>query len=177
MSKLKQETLASGVFKTYYNVKNEFVAVGTFLTDRAMYYTAAHPTKGLWISGIAGNNDIMPIGFIDWANINRIVIDRDGEYVFVVPHDFNSAFSQMSVTFRKVYKKAWTHKMSDTGEMAFVLPLYLWSGNIISYLENFTNVIYQSEKVHVSFWLKLFYIILIISFVGAVLSKIIKIMF
>lgn len=134
MGKMISKMFATGISKIYYKVENEFVATGTLFTNFGMYYTAAHPALGLWMCGMAVDNNIIVIGFVDWANITRIVIDRKNENVFVVLKSYEEALVQVDKSFKMLYKKAYSHQMSDTGEMAFVTPLDLWSGNILPYL-------------------------------------------
>ena len=115
-----------------------------------MYYTAAHPSLGLWLCGLAANNQIIVIGFVDWDNIARVVVDTKNEYVFIVPKDFEKAFRKTGFDFRKIYKKAFTHRMSDTGEMAFLVRLDLCTGNILPYLSTRVPMEEKEEKVKTS---------------------------
>lgn len=161
MGNVISKALATGLAKTYYNVENELVATGTILRNTGMCYTAAHPKLGLWLCGITGNNSAVVIGFIDWDNIKKVVIDTKNENVFVVPKDFEKAVYKTDSYFRTVYKKAFTHKMSDTGEMAFVTSMDLWTGNILPYVASVVPTEEREEEMKTS-WATIAYIVAII---------------
>lgn len=171
MGNIISKALSTGIAKTYYNVEKELVATGTILKDTGMYYTAAHPKLGLWLCGITGNNNTVVIGFIDWDNINKIVVDKKNEFVFVVPKDFEKAIYNTDPTFKKIYKKAFTHKMSDTGEMSFITPLDLWTGNILPYVSSVVPTEEKEEEVKTSIWLTIAWIFIIILIAVGLISK------
>ena len=166
-----REKLATGNAKRYYQVETEFDAVGTFFTNSQIHYTAAHPTLGLWLSANAINNQPIVIGFIEWSNIKRVVINNQSKSVFIVVNDYETAIRDADAIFRTMYKKTYTHQMSDTGDLALCLPLDLFTGNIIPYLQSRQLVEYRTEKVKTSIWLTILYIIVIGIFVLAFLSK------
>jgi hypothetical protein len=154
-----REKLALGNAKRYYQVETEFEAVGTFYTNGQMHYTAAHPTLGLWLSANTVNNQPIVIGFIQWSNIKRVVVDKKSESVFIVVNDYETAIRDSDKIFRTMYKKTYTHQMSDSGDLALCLPLDLFTGNIIPYLESRHLVEYKTEKVKENIWLIILYII------------------
>ena len=82
--------ITTGIVKKYYEVENEFDAVGTLFINWNMYYTAAHPTLGLWLCTNAMNVKAIVIGFIQWSNIKRVVVDKKSESVFIVVNDYES---------------------------------------------------------------------------------------
>ena len=127
-----------------------------------MYYTAAHPQKGLWLCGHTLDNKPIIIGFVRWDNISRVVIDEKNENVFIVVKDYNEVVQNADFDYRKLYKKTYLHQMSDTSEMSICLPLELFSGRIIPYLEKTTKTEYKEEKVKTSFFLTIVFILLII---------------
>lgn len=174
MGKMISKMFATGISKIYYKVENEFVATGTLFTNFGMYYTAAHPALGLWMCGMAVDNNIIVIGFVDWANITRIVIDRKNENVFVVLKSYEEALAQVDKSFKMLYKKAYSHQMSDTGEMAFVTPLDLWSGNILPYLSSVMLVEEKEENVKVSIWMQIVLVLVVILFVFVIVLKILS---
>ena len=154
--KIIAKTLATGVAKTYWDVEDEFVATGTSYY-KMYYYTAAHPSLGLWLCGMDDLNQpvMIFIGFIDWDNIARVVVNIKNECVFVVPKDFEKVFEKTDFLFRKIYKKAFTHRMSDTGEMAFLVQLELCAGNILPYLSTRVPMEVREEKEKTSIWFTL----------------------
>lgn len=176
MGNFISKALATGIAKTYYNVEDELVAKGSVLKDTGMCYTAAHPKLGLWLCGITGNNNAIVIGFIDWDNISKIIVDTKNENVFVVPKDFEKAVFYTDTAFKSVYKKALTHKMSDTGEMAFVTPMELWTGDILPYVKSVVQTEEKEEEVNTSIWLTIVYVIATILIVVGLVSKIISLL-
>ena len=166
-----REKLALGNAKRYYQVEKEFDAVGTFFTNSQMYYTAAHPTLGLWLSANTMNNQPIVIGFIQWSNIKRVVVDKKSEGVFIVVNDYETAIRDSDKIFRTMYKKTYTHQMSDSGDLALCLPLDLFTGNIIPYLESRHLVEYKTEKVKENIWLIILYIIVLGVLVWVFLSR------
>jgi hypothetical protein len=163
--------ITTGITKRYYEVENEFEAVGTLFVNSNMHYSAAHPTLGLWLSANAMDNKAIVIGFIQWSNIKRVVVDEKSEILFVVVNDYESAIRDADSIFRKMYKKAYTHQMSDTGDLSLMLPLDLFTGNIIPYLESRNIVEYKEEKVKTNIWLTIIQIAVILMIVLGLLSK------
>ena len=163
--------ITTGITKRYYEVENEFEAVGTLFVNDNMYYSAAHPTLGLWLCANAMDNNALVIGFIQWSNIKRVVVDTKSELLFVVVNDYESAIRDAHSMFRKMYKKAYTHQMSDTGDLSLMLPLDLFTGNILPYLESRNIVEYKEEKVKTNIWLTIIQIAVILMIALGVLSK------
>lgn len=163
--------ISSGITKKYYQVENEFEAVGTLFVDNDMYYTAAHPMLGLWLCGRAMDNNPIVIGFVQWRNIKRIVIDKNSGTVFVVVNDYETAIKDSHSMFRKMYKKTFTHQMSDTGDLSFALPLDLFTGNMVPYLEARNLVEYKEENVKTKIWLTILQIVVLLFVIIGVLSK------
>lgn len=166
-----REKITTGITKRYYEVENEFEAVGTLFVNWNMYYSAAHPTLGLWLCANAMDNNAIVIGFIQWSNIKRVVVDTKSEILFVVVNDYESAIRDAHSMFRKMYKKAYTHQMSDTGDLSLMLPLDLFTGNIVPYLESRNLVEYKEEKVKTNIWLTIIQIAVILMIALGVLSK------
>jgi len=166
-----REKITTGITKRYYEVENEFEAVGTLFVNYNMYYSAAHPTLGLWLCANAMDNNAIVIGFIQWSNIKRVVVDTKSELLFVVVNDYESAIRDAHSMFRKMYKKAYTHQMSDTGDLSLMLPLDLFTGNILPYLESRNLVEYKEEKVKTNIWLTIIQIAVILLIALGVLSK------
>lgn len=166
-----REKITTGITKRYYEVEDEFEAVGTLFVNSNMHYSAAHPTLGLWLSANAMDNKAIVIGFIQWSNIKRVVVDTKSEILFVVVNDYESAIRDAHSMFRKIYKKAYTHQMSDTGDLSLMLPLDLFTGNIIPYLESRNLVEYKEEKVKTNIWLTILQIAALLIIILAVLSK------
>ena len=166
-----REKITIGITKRYYEVENEFEAVGTLFVNYNMYYSAAHPTLGLWLCANAMDNNAIVIGFIQWSNIKRVVVDTKSELLFVVVNDYESAIRDAHSMFRKMYKKAYTHQMSDTGDLSLMLPLDLFTGNILPYLESRNLVEYKEEKVKTNIWLTIIQIAVILLIALGVLSK------
>ena len=159
-----QKKLAKGNAKLYYEIENEFEAVGTFFTDWNMYYIAAHP-KGLWLSGITLDNTLVPIGLVPWDNILKMIIDSKNAMIYIVVKDFDSILSNADWQVRKIYKNSFLHKMLDTGEMSICLEEDLFSGNILPYLKN--KIPTEEKEVELSTtekWGKIIGTILVIIF-------------
>lgn len=172
MANVVRKLLSTGNSKIYYQVENEFVAVGTLFTNWSIHYTAAHPQKGLWLCGHTLNNKPIIIGFVRWDNISRVVIDEKNENVFIVVKDYNEVIQNADFDFRKLYKKVYSHQMSDTSEMSICLPLDIFSGGIIPYIERTMKTEYKEEEVQTSLFLTIVYILLIILFVIVIGGKI-----
>lgn len=166
-----QEKLATGNAKIYYDVVKEFEAVGAIFTNWDLHYTAAHPQKGLWLCGNKGNNVPIVIGFVRWENISRIVVDNEHETVFVVMYNQDEVLDKADFEFKKLYKKAFLHQMSDTGEMSICLPIDLFSEALLNYLNKKIHVEFKKEDVKSSIWMNLLYGIVIIGLVLGLLSK------
>lgn len=151
MAKFIKKNLATGNLKVYYQNDNAFEAVGTLYRDDEIYYTAAHPTLGLWVCGHNAENTPIPIGFINWNNIKRIAMNESGT-VFIVVKNYQSVIDNADFTFRKMYKGAYTHQM-NTGEMAICIPTELCSGSILPYLQQ-RYPMEQVNEVHSgsTFW-------------------------
>lgn len=164
MSNFISRTLATGNSKLYYNVEKEFEAVGTFYTDSSMHYTASHPSLGLWLCGITQSNSPIPIGFVQWNNIKRIIVDSKNEQVFIVPYNYNEVINDADFQFRNIYKGAFTHTMStEQGEEKSIkLPLDLFSGNILPYLQQRCTMVHEEIKGAGSIWPTVFIVGLII---------------
>lgn len=166
-----REKISTGITKRYYEVEDEFEAVGTLFVNCDMHYSAAHPTLGLWLCANAMDNNVIVIGFIQWSNIKRVVVDTKSETLFVVVNDYESAIRDAHSMFRKMYKKAYTHQMSDTGDLSLMLPLDLFTGNILPYLESKNIVEYKEEKVKTNIWLTIIQIAVILMIALGVLSR------
>ena len=158
------------IVKKYYEVENDFVAVGTLFINWNTYYTAAHPTLGLWLCTNAMNDKPIVIGFIQWSNIKRVVVDKKSESVFIVVNDYESAIRDAHSMFRNMYKKTYTHQMSDSGDLALVLPLDLFTGNMIPYLDSRNIVEYKEEEVITSRWLTILQIAIILMVIFGILA-------
>lgn len=160
------KALATGNSKTYYSVENEFVAHGTLFTNSDMFYVAAHPTLGLWVCGSTANNVPVTIGFVNWSNINRIIVDDKNDLVFIVVNNYDEVINNADLSFRKMYKGAFTHTMKSeekgVEEKALQLPKDLFSGNIIPYLQQRCNVSSQQVEGVSSFWSWVYLIVIII---------------
>lgn len=143
---------ATGNSKTYYKVEDEFVATGTFFSDSGMYYVAAHPSLGLWICAQTGDNTPIPIGFVRWGNIERFVVDEEHSSVFVVLKNYDEVINNADFTFRKIYKGPFTHVMQDTQEKSIKLPLSLFSGGILPYLQQRYTITAEKVKGVSNFW-------------------------
>ena len=61
--------------------------------------------------------------------------------------------------------------MSDTGDLSLMLPLDLFTGNILPYLESRNLVEYKEEKVKTNIWLTIIQIAVILMIALGVLSK------
>lgn len=167
-----REKISVGIAKRYYQVEDEFEAVGTLFVNYNMHYTAAHPTLGLWLCANTMDNKAIAIGFVQWSNIKRVVIDQKSERVFIVVKDYETAIKDADTMFRTLHKKAYTHKMSDTGDLSIMLPLDLFSGSIIPYLVSKVLVEYKEEEVKTSIWMTILQIFVLSAIVLAVVSKI-----
>ena len=108
MANYIRKKLATGKSKLYYQLETEFEAVGTLFVNANMHYVAAHPQRGLWVSGMMANNNILPIGFVEWSNIKRIIVDDKNETVFIVVNDYDSIINNSDFFFRRFYKKLFT---------------------------------------------------------------------
>ena len=166
-----RKNITTGVTKRYYEVEDEFEAVGTLFVNWNMHYSAAHPTLGLWLCANAMDNNAIVIGFIQWSNIKRVVVDTKSETLFVVVNDYESAIRDAHSMFRKMYKKAYTHQMSDTGDLSLMLPLDLFTGNILPYLESRNLVEYKEEKVKTNIWLTIIQIAALLMIALGILSQ------
>lgn len=166
-----REKISTGITKRYYEVEDEFEAVGTLFANNKMHYSAAHPTLGLWLCANAMDNNVIVIGFIQWSNIKRVVVDTKSETLFVVVNDYESAIRDAHSMFRKMYKKAYTHQMSDTGDLSLMLPLDLFTGNILPYLESRNLVEYKEEKVKTNIWLTIIQIAALLMIALGILSQ------
>jgi hypothetical protein len=154
MSNFISRTLATGNSKHYYNVEKEFEAVGTFYTDSSMHYTASHPSLGLWLCGITQSNSPIPIGFVQWNNIKRIIVDNKNEQVFVVLYNYDEVINNADFQFRKIYKGAFTHTISSgqNEEKSVKLPLNLFSGNVLPCLQQRCTIVYEEVRGAESIW-------------------------
>lgn len=139
------KTLATGKAKIYYELKDEFESVGTRFVNWDMHYTAAH-AKGLWLCGNVANNKPLIVGLVPWSNISRMIVDSKNERVYIEVKDLQSIIDNASTDF-KLYKKSFTHPMSDTSQMAIALPIDLFSGNILYYLQNRIPTEVREEKL------------------------------
>lgn len=166
MGNIISKTLAIGNSRTYYKVENEFEAVGTLYSNFSMHYVAAHPTMGLWLCGLTQSNAPIPIGFVNWNNIKRIIVDDTNEQVFIVVNNYDEVIKNADFEFRKIYKGAFTHTMeSDKNvgqEKSLKLPLDLFSGNILPYLEQRCHLTHEEVKGATSIWPVVFSVLLII---------------
>ena len=61
--------------------------------------------------------------------------------------------------------------MSDSGDLALVLPLDLFTGNMIPYLDSRNIVEYKEEEVKTSIWLTILQIAAILMVIFGVLAK------
>ena len=165
-----------GNSKIYYQVDEEFVAVGKLSTNWSMYYTAAHPQKGLWLcdQDLSYDKPII-IGFVRWDNISRVVIDIIHKNVFIVVKDYSEVVQNADSEFRILYKKTVSHQMSDTSEMSICLPFDLFSGRIIPYIERTVKTKYKAEEVKSSLFLTISSILVIILMVLGVVCGLIDI--
>ncbi len=144
MATALQKKLATGKAKEYYQMEDSFEAKGTLFIDWNMHYTAAGP-QGVWLCGNALNNTPIIIGLIDWGNINRMVVDKDEECVYIELKQYDAFLGKTSMVFRNIHKKVFVHPMSDTGLMALCLPMDLFSGNILYYLQNHIPTEFKAE--------------------------------
>jgi len=171
MPKFITKALATGIAKDYYKVEKEFEAVGTLFTTWDMFYVAAHPQKGLWLCGILMNNKPIIIGFVDWKNLDRIIIDDKNENVFIVVNNYDVIVKNASFDFRKMYKSVFSHTM-NSGEKSFVLPKELFSGNIIPYLRGKCTIEYDEIEVKGSIFWTIITIVTVISIIVLFIIKI-----
>jgi len=174
MANFIREKLSTGNSKIYYQVENEFDVVGTLFTNWDMHYTAAHPTKGLWVCSHTLDNKPIVIGFIKWDNIKRIVVDEKNEAVFIILRDLDSVIENMD-TLNKIYKKSITHQMSDNGEMSICLPTDIFSGGMLPYLSNRFPTEYKEEKIETSLIMTIIVYIVFILVAIAIILKFIDI--
>lgn len=155
MASFLRRKLATGKAKLYFQVENEFDAVGTYYTDAEMHYVAAHPRLGLWLSTIAADNKLYPIGFVEWNNIKRIVVDQKNENVFIVFYDYDKVIKNSNVLLKTIHKSAFTHTFNNNGveEKSIVLPLDLFSGSILPYLAQKVSLTQEEiERKGSVFW-------------------------
>lgn len=155
MANIIRRTLATGNAKIYYQVENELEAVGTYYKDGEMHYVAAHPRLGLWLSTIAADNKLYPIGFVEWSNIKRIVVDQKNEHVFIVFYDYDKVIANSNFLLKTIHKSAFTHTFNNNGneEKSIVLPLDLFSGNILPYLAQKVSLTQEEiERKGSVFW-------------------------
>ena len=159
--------------KVYYDIENEFVAVGERYLTYDKYYTAVH-AKGLWICDIvSGSKFPVIIGLVPWDNISRILVDHESMCVYVEVKDFQSILDGANMFF-KIYKKKFTRRMSDTGQMALRIPItnfgdvwdYIQDKNIVP-IEDCEEKITVSEKVGI-FINELLVIVVILIFASLV---------
>ena len=66
--------------------------------------------------------------------------------------------------------------MSDTGEMAFVTPMELWTGDILPYVKSVVQTEEKEEEVNTSIWLTIVYVIATILIVVGLVSKIVSLL-
>ena len=137
--------LATRKAKIYYELENEFESVGTRFVNWDMHYTAAH-AKGLWLCGNVANNKPLIVGLVPWSNISRMIVDSKNERVYIEVKDLQSIIDNASTDF-KLYTKSFTHPMSDAGQMAIALPMDLFSGNILYYLQDRIPTEVREEKL------------------------------
>lgn len=144
MATALQKKLATGKAKEYYQMEDSFEAWGTRFVNWDMHYTAAGP-QGVWLCGNVLNNTPIIIGLVDWDNINRMVVDKDEECVYIELKQYETLLEKTSKEFKNIYKKDFVHPMSDTGLMALCLPMDLFSGNILYYLQNRVPTEFKAE--------------------------------
>ena len=154
MSNKIQRFFAVGIAKKYYKAEDEFEAIGTLYTPWSMHYVAAHPYLGLWLCGILGDNSPMTIGFVKWENIRKIIVDDTYEQVFIVLNDYDEVIRDSYFMFKRIYKVAFTHTFKSEGyeEKAIKLPLNLFSGNILPYLQQRCTLVRQEVENAGSIW-------------------------
>lgn len=165
-----RKKLATGKAKIYYELEDEFEAVGTLFVNWDMYYTAAH-ANGLWLCGIVMDNKPVILGLVPWSNISRMIVDSKNELVYIEVKDFQTIMDDAGLDL-KMYKKSFTHTMSDTGQTAFSIPVSLFSKNILYYIqdriptevreEQLTN----SEKIRSIIFTAIFILAIVAVFVG-----------
>lgn len=143
MATKNTKKLAVGKAKEYYSIEDSFEAVGTLFVNSDMHYTAAGP-KGVWLCGNAVNNRPIIIGLIDWSNITRMIVDEDVECVYIEVKNYEEVIRNASFDF-KFYKKVYSHTMSDSGLTAICLPIELFSGNILYYLQEHIKTEFKTE--------------------------------
>lgn len=134
--------IATGKNKMYYEIKDEFNALGACFVNWDMYYTAAHP-NGLWLCGIVSDNTPIVIGLIPWNKISRMVVDTKNERVYVEVND-PTLTNEISP---KMYRNAFTHQMSDTGKMSFSIPMNLFSANLLDYIQRMIPTEVREEQL------------------------------
>lgn len=144
MATKAQKTFAVGKAKEYYQIEDSFEAVGTLFVDWNMHYTAAGP-KGVWLCGNVLNNQPIIIGLIDWSNITRMIVDKEAECVYIEVRNSEEVIRNASFDFQKLHKKAFLHTMSDTGLVAICLPIDLFSGKILYYLQEHVKTEFKAE--------------------------------
>ncbi len=133
--------VTTGKNKMYYEIKDEFNAVGTCFVNWDMYYTAAHP-DGLWLCGIVSDNSPIIIGLIPWSKISRMIVDTKNEQVYIEVSD-PTLTNEISL---KMYRNAFTHQMSDTGKMSFSIPMNLFSANLLDYIQKMVSTEVREEQ-------------------------------
>ena len=175
MGNIISRTFAIGISKTYYKVENEFEAVGTLYSNWSMHYVAAHPTSGLWLCAITQTNTPIPIGFVNWNNIKRIVVDDTNEQVFIVVNNYDEIINNADFEFRKIYKGAFTHTMKSEQnveqEKSFKLPLSLFSGNILPYLQQRCQLTHEEIKEATSIWPDVCVVVIFILIALSILAR------
>lgn len=127
------------VEKKYNQVKDGFIARGVLLKDRNMFYTAIHPTEGVWVSEKMYNNDIAPIGFVEWDNITGVDIDLKRKLLFFKIKDEQPILDNMP-TWSEADPKHFLHTMHDTGEQAVMIDLNICSDEFVVVLSTFFEI-------------------------------------
>ncbi len=124
-----------------YNKEQEtFEAFGAQLINvpGTPYYTAANP-NGLWISGCTMDNSLQPFAFLNWDEIEQIVVNGEIGTMFVVPKTFDD------ISF-KMLPKFFKHKMQKSGKTAFCVSLDLCSQELLAYINQHIAIDFENEK-------------------------------
>lgn len=132
----------------YNKHKNGFSATGVYYQTSGMYYTAIHPTAGVWLSSRNyKTNEIMPIGFVGWDNIAGIDIDPKKRNIYVKLKDKQPVLDNLSwwAAFRLFGLLFYT--MSQTNEYAIKVDLTLCTSEFLSELSNHFEIKRISEPI------------------------------
>lgn len=94
------------VKRKYKDVKDDFVALGRGWTSGwCNRYITAATEYGIWLSGLTLTNQLILIGFFEWAWIKKIEIDPKKEIVYFAMKDIDACISICTFEFRFLFRK------------------------------------------------------------------------